>query len=145
MTVYCDTSFLVSFFCEADDNHKPAVELAGRHRAADFLICEVHQIEFPAAVRAAVHREKCAIPEPLARTLINRFDRSINSRLFQRKNLDLRDSVEMTRRLGDSYGWGKKFTSFDLWHLGSAWTFSASVFLTFDSHQKAIAREIGMA
>jgi hypothetical protein len=36
-------------------------------------------------------------------------------------------------------------TSFDLWHLGAAWSLSACAFLTFDQRQRRLAALLGMA
>jgi predicted nucleic acid-binding protein len=145
MIIYCDTSFLVSFLNEEDEKHKLARDLAAKHDQHDFVLCEVHQLELPGAVRAAIHRDIKPIPEHIARRVINRFDRALTGKLFQRKEVNLNDSVNMARSLGDAHGWQKKHTTFDLWHLGSAWALSAGAFLTFDKRQKEIANLIGMA
>ena len=145
MIVYCDTSFLVSFFNEEDVNYLAARELAGKFARHDFVLCEVHQLELPAAVRAATHRGQAPIREHVARRIINRFDRARTSKLFQNKELNLADSVNMARSLGDAHGWREKHTTFDLWHLGAAWSLSAGAFLTFDRRQKRLAELLGMA
>ena len=145
MIVYCDTSFLVSFFNEEDVNHPAARELAGKFARHDFVLCEVHQLELPAAVRAATHRHESPVPEHVARRVINRFDRARTSKLFQHKDVSLADSVSMTRSLGEAHGWREKHTTFDLWHLGAAWSLSAGAFLTFDQRQKRVAALLGMA
>jgi predicted nucleic acid-binding protein len=144
MIVYCDTSFLVSYLNEDDSNYKTARTAAGKWDMHDFVVCEVHLLELPAAVRAAVHRADRAVPEHIARRVINRFDRAVNSKLFLRKHLDMAESVSMARSLGDSYGWKKRHTTFDLWHLSVAWSLSAGVFLTFDERQSEIAEALGM-
>ena len=145
MIVYCDTSFLVSYLNEHDLNHKTARAAAGKWDAHDFVVCEVHLLELPAALRAATHRSEDPIPEHIARRVINRFDRAVNSKLFLRKHLDMADSVNMARSLGDSHGWKKRHTTFDLWHLAAAWSLSAGAFLTFDERQSEIAKLLGMA
>ena len=144
MIVYCDTSFLVSFFNEEDVNYGAARELAGEFARHDFVLCEVHQLELPAAVRAATHRGRSPIPEYVARRVINRFDRARTSKLFQHKEVGLADSVGMARSLGEAHGWREKHTAFDLWHLGAAWSLTAGAFLTFDQRQKRLAALLGM-
>jgi predicted nucleic acid-binding protein len=145
MIVYCDTSFLVSLLNEEDANHTAARRMAAKFDSHDFVLCEVHQLELPAAVRAAVHRAESPIPPHVARRVINRFDRALTSKLFQRKTVDLASSVNMARSLGDAHGWVKRHSSFDLWHLGAAWAMSAGVFLSFDNRQMKIANLLGMA
>jgi predicted nucleic acid-binding protein len=143
--VYCDTSFLVSFFNEEDINYQAARELAGKFARHDFILCEVHQLELPAAVRAAAHRDQSPIPEHIARRVINRFDRAKTGKLFQNKEVSMADSVSMARSLGEAHGWQERHTTFDLWHLAAAWSLSAGAFLTFDKRQKQVAGLLGMA
>ncbi len=146
MIVYCDTSLLVSFLNEEDANHVAARAMAAKFERQDFVLCEVHKLELPAAVRAAIHRKpQAAIPAHVARRVINRFDRALTGKLFQWKELNISESVSMARSLGDAHGWQERHTSFDLWHLGAAWALSAGAFLTFDKRQKKIANLIGMA
>ena len=145
MIVYCDTSFLVSLLNEEDVNYAAARELVDKYRTQDFVVCEVHLLEIPASIRAATHRTMDPIPEHVARRIINRFDRAVNRKVFQRKRLEGDDALNMARSLGEAHGWKERHTSFDLWHLGAAWTLSAGVFLTFDVRQKRIAGLLGMA
>ena len=145
MIVYCDTSFLVSLLNEEDVNYAAARELVDKYRTQDFVVCEVHLLEIPASIRAATHRTMDPIPEYVARRIINRFDRAVNRKVFQRKRLEGDDALNMARSLGEAHGWQERHTSFDLWHLGAAWTLSAGVFLTFDVRQKRIAGLLGMA
>jgi predicted nucleic acid-binding protein len=125
MIVYCDTSFLVSFLHDADANHRMARAMAEKHRAA-------------------VHRKDGPIAEPVARRVINRFDRAVNRKMFQRKRPEGDEALNMARSLGETHGWQERHTTFDLWHLAAAWALSAGVFLTFDKPQKRIATMLGM-
>ena len=138
MIVYCDTSFLVSFFYEYDTNHRPARDLAARFDGENFVLCQTHQLELPAAVRAATHRTQSPLPEHVARLIINRFDRAWNSRMFVRRDLPLDESISMARSLGEAHAWAKRHAGFDLWHLGAAWALGAGAFLSFDDRQKEI-------
>jgi predicted nucleic acid-binding protein len=144
MTVYCDTSFLVSLLNEVDANHRVARDMAAKHRRAEFVVCEVHLLELPASVRAATHRKDGPVPEQVARRVINRFDRAVNRKMFQRKRLEGDEALGMARSLGETHGWKERHTAFDLWHLAAAWALSAGVFLTFDKRQRRIATLLGM-
>ena len=62
MRVYCDTSFLFSYLNEDDVHHAAARARAGRLSGDDFVICEVHLLDLPAAARAATHRDVGAVP-----------------------------------------------------------------------------------
>jgi predicted nucleic acid-binding protein len=140
--VYCDTSFLISWFYDDDSKHKAARDIGAEYDGEDFVLCQVHQLEFPASVRAAVHRAESPLPPQVARAIINRFDRAWNGRDFVRRGLPLEDSVMMARSLGEAHGWTKRHTSFDLWHLAAAWSLGAGAFLTFDERQKEVCRAL---
>ena len=144
MMVYCDTSFLVGFLNEDDANHAAARAQAGQFATDVYVVCEAHLLELPAAVRAAAHRQRGAISPHIAHRVINRFDRAVNGKIFLRKQLDMADSISMARSLGETHGWQKRHTAFDLWHLAAAWSLSAGVFLTFDRRQAALAKNLGM-
>lgn len=145
MIVYCDTSWLLSYLNEDDFNHGAARTAASKLVGHDFVICEVHLLELPAAVRAATHRAQDPVPEHIARRVINRFDRAVTRKILLRKELDMRDSVAMARSLGETHGWNQRHTTFDLWHLAAAWSLSAGTFLTFDKRQGKIAELMGMS
>jgi predicted nucleic acid-binding protein len=142
--VYCDTSWLLSYLNEDDENHSVARATAGKLMGHDFVVCEVHLLELPAAIRAATHRAHDPVPEQVARRVINRFDRAVTRKILLRKEVDMKDSVAMARSLGDTHGWKERHTAFDLWHLAAAWSLSAGVFLTFDQRQAKIAELMGM-
>jgi predicted nucleic acid-binding protein len=143
--VYCDTSWLLSYLNEYDENHHIARNGAAKLTGHDFVICEVHLLELPAAIRAATHRVADPLPQHIARRVINRFDRAVTGKILIRKEVDMRDSVAMARSLGESHGWKEKHTTFDLWHLAAAWSLSVGVFLTFDQRQGKIAGLLGMS
>jgi predicted nucleic acid-binding protein len=143
--VYCDTSWLVSYLNEDDENHAGARTAAGKLIGHDFVVCEVHLLELPAAMRAATHRGEDPVPENIARRIINRFDRAVTGKILIRKELDMKESVAMARSLGETHGWKERHTTFDLWHLADAWTLSAGAFLTFDQRQGKIAGLMGMS
>lgn len=145
MIVYCDTSWLLSYLNEDDENHPAAHSSAGKLAGHDFVVCEVHLLELPAAIRAATHRDRDSVPEHLARRIINRFDRAVTRKILLRREVDMKESVAMARSLGETHGWREKHTTFDLWHLAAAWSLSAGTFLTFDRRQGKIAGLLGMS
>ena len=145
MIVYCDTSWLLSYLNEDDENHAATRADAGKLAGHDFVVCEVHLLELPASIRAATHRAQDPVPVYIARRVINRFDRAVTGKILLRKELDLKESVAMARSLGETHGWKQRHTTFDLWHLAAAWSLSAGTFLTFDQRQGRIARLMGMS
>ncbi len=143
--MFSDTTWLVSYLNEDDQNHAIARAAAWRLAGCDFVVCEVHLLELPAAIRAATHRQQDPVPEHLARRVINRFDRAVTGKILLRKELDMKESVAMARSLGETHGWQERHATFDLWHLAAAWSLSAGVFLTFDQRQARIAALMGMS
>ena len=53
----------------------------------------------------------------LSRSAGRRFDRAVTGKILLRKEVDMKDSVPMARSLGETHGWKKRHTTFDLWHL----------------------------
>jgi hypothetical protein len=51
-----------------------------------------------------------------------------------------RSRISKARFLGETHGWTKRHTAFDLWHLAAAWSLGVGVFLTFDERQKEICK-----
>jgi predicted nucleic acid-binding protein len=145
MIVYCDTSFIFSQLNDDDALHAPANAILRRFSGEEFVVCDIHFLELPAAARVATHRQKDPVPESAARRVINRFDRAVNSRIFLKRPVDMVETVAMARSLGETHGWRERHTAFDLWHLAAAWSFSAAAFLTFDKRQARIAKSLGMA
>ena len=145
MIVYCDTSWLLSYLNEDDENYSAARCSAQKFVGHDFVVCEAHLLELPAALRAATHRTRDPVPGHVARLVINRFDRAVTRKILLRKEVDMKDSVSMARSLGETHGWKEKHTAFDLWHLAAAWSLSSGAFLTFDDRQRKIAKLMGMA
>src|SRR5258708_37444183 len=105
MIVYCDTSWLLSYLNEDDENHATARAAAGKLTGHDFVVCEVHLLELPAAIRAATHRVRDPVPEHIARRLINRCDRAVTGQILLRKEADMKGSGAMARSLGETHGW----------------------------------------
>ena len=110
MIVYCDTSFLISWFYSDDSRQKAARDSSAKYDGEDFVLCQVHQLELPACVRAATHRAESPLANHVARALINRFDSAWNGRDFIRRDVPLDDSIAMSRSLGDAHGWNKPHT-----------------------------------
>jgi predicted nucleic acid-binding protein len=103
--IYCDTSWLLSYLNEDDENHCTARVAAGKLVGHEFVVCEVHLLELPAAIRAATHRAHDPVPENIARRVINRFDRAVTGKVLLRKEVEMKDSVAMARSIGETHGW----------------------------------------
>lgn len=138
MIVYPDTSFIFSLWHEGDVNHSAAQSFFTRHDSASWVWCDLHEVEFPIAVQVATHREKQPLGVAVAQAVIYRAERAAR-RGFQRKELPA-DAKKIAVTLSERYGWKKRLTAFDLWHIGAAFELGCDTFATFDARQSEIAR-----
>lgn len=144
MSLYADTSFWLSLWHEDDENHAQAMNRAKRFRAEPWLWTELHSVEVPCAARAAMHRDREAVPEAVARTIVWRAQRAARSPGMVRRELPLAESVHQVAVLGEAQGWLRRYTAFDLWHVAAAVVLTATWFLTFDERQADLAVKAGL-
>jgi predicted nucleic acid-binding protein len=143
MIVYADTSFWLSFWNERDVNFKAAVDLTRRFRAADWVWCQLLEVEVPAAIRAATHRPEPALSRHVAEKMLHRWRRGAG-RALQKRTLPLQESVSFVETLLEANAWNKRFMALDTWHVAAAWSLNVSTFLTFDGRQAELARSAGL-
>lgn len=138
MIVYPDTSFLFALWQEDDANHAAAQKFFQKHDAATWLWCDLHEIEVPIAAQVATHRQPVALAPHLARQIVFRAERAAR-RGFLRRELPA-GAKKFALALAAQFGWEKRLTAFDLWHLGAAFELGCDTFATFDTRQAAVAR-----
>ena len=143
--LYPDTSFIVSLLNPEDANYNEARSRA-KNLSGGLVICEVHLLEFPAAVRGAIHRKIAPIATSTAQRLLDRFHYLLNTESgWKRKNINLAATVQTAADLGERYGWNRRQTAFDLWHLAAAIDLRSTVFLSFDKRQLEVANQLEIA
>jgi predicted nucleic acid-binding protein len=138
MIVYPDTSFIFSLWHKDDVNHDAAQMFFTGNEPAQWLWCDLHEIEFPVAVQVATHREKNPLQPNIAKAVIFRAQRAAR-RLFLQKELPT-EAKRFALSLAEKHGWKKRLTAFDLWHLGAAFELGCDTFATFDVRQSELAR-----
>lgn len=143
MIIYPDTSFLFSLWHADDVNYACAEKFFYDHESATWLWCDLHEMEFPIAVQMATHLGKNPLAEHIARAVIFRAERAVR-RGFVRRELP-HDAKKFALALAGRYGWQKKLTTLDLWHVGAAFELGCDTFATFDGRQAEIARKAGLA
>ena len=144
MIVYADTSFLLAERIEQDANHKAALKLVERFDGDDWIWCELHDVEVFSTARALTRRRDQPLPRHTARSVVFRVERELRRGYFQKKELPLKDSTERAKALSESYGFLRRHTALDVWHVAAAWCFGANRFVTFDERQAELAEDAGL-
>ena len=144
MTIYADTSFVLAAHLEHDINHRPALAALKKFDGHDWLWCELHDVELYSTARTLTRRVDSPLPVPAARAAIFRIERLVSRKVFQRRELPLTESVARAKSLSESYGWLRKHTALDVWHVAAAWCFGANRFATFDERQAELAEDAGL-
>lgn len=144
MIVYADTSFLLSERIEQDRNFEPARKLRLAYDADDWVWCELHDAEVFSTARGLTRRDEDALPLHTARAVIFRLERELRRNYFQRRELPVAASLSRMMALSEAYGWNRKHTALDIWHVAAAWCFGANRFVTFDERQAALAEDAGL-
>jgi hypothetical protein len=141
LTVYPDTSFILSLWHEDDVNYGAASRVFSSLSKETWLWCELHQLEVPIAAQLATHRPVNPLKDHIARTLVFRAERAVTRGGFLKKQLPL-ESVGFALGLAQAHGWKARHTAIDLWHIGAAWELGATFFATFDERQAGIAKAL---
>ena len=89
-------------------------------------------------------RTRDALPEPAARAAIFRIERQVNRKVFRRRALPLEQSVARVKALSEAYGWLRKHTALDVWHVAAAWCLGVNRFVSFDERQIELAEDAGL-
>jgi predicted nucleic acid-binding protein len=142
--VYADTSFLLAERIEQDANHKAALKLVEEFDQDDWIWCELHDVEVFSTARTLTRRQDQPLPRHTARAVVFRLERELRRGYFQKKELPLKDSTERAKALSESYGFLRRHTALDVWHVAAAWCFGANRFVTFDERQSELAEDAGL-
>ena len=118
MIVYPDTSFILSLWHKDDVNFRAASEFFKTHEHGSWLWCDLHELEVPIAAQMATHRDRQPLLPHIARAIVFRAERAAR-RGFLRRELP-GDARKFALSLAAQYGWKKKLTTLDLWHVGAA-------------------------
>lgn len=136
---YCDTSFLASLYLK-DDNHIPAVKLAGKFKQAIpyTLLAELELIN---ASRRSAER-KIINAQDLASTL-SQIERDIADGFLVRTPINQSDQYKLAMDISKRRA-GLLCRSLDILHVSTAVLVGAEVFASFDVRQKQLAEAEGL-
>lgn len=71
-------------------------------------------------------RQDQPLPRHTAWAVVFRLERELRRGYFQKKELPLKDSTERAKALSESYGFLRRHTALDVWHVAAAWCFGAN-------------------
>ena len=138
MSIYADTSFLVSLYIP--DNHSPEAEHQMASNPAMWLT-PLHVAEWTHAVEQQVFRGVAARAE--ADIVYEQFQQHRESGLWI--EVALSDSVfELCAQLARGYAARLGVRTLDTLHVASALELRAESFWTFDDRQKKLVRAVGL-
>ncbi len=138
MTIYADSSFLVSIYIP--DRHSDEAE---RRMASNPVVwlTPLHVAEWIHAVEQHVFRRQVSRSE--ADRVHERFQQQRDSRLWKEVALP-ETAFDLCARLGQRYGARLGLRTLDTLHVASALELKAGRFWTFDERQKKLARAAGL-
>lgn len=139
MSVYADTSFLVSLY--APDVHSPAASRYILRSELPILLTPLSELEFSNALRLRIFRRELGSEEVKLASAAFRADmdagilglKSLSAATFERAKLIVRHRTET---LG--------IRTLDVLHVASALVLHADTFCTFDRNQRQLAKAEGM-
>jgi predicted nucleic acid-binding protein len=138
--VCCDTSFLYSVYGH-DTNTSHALDALKKLRQPITLTL-LNEFEFLNALRLSIFRK--VITSEMAAAIVAAFeaDLELGRIVLDQTNLTL--LLLEAKRLSSIYTISAGFRTFDIIHVAGALHLKADKFLTFDSNQQGLARELGL-
>jgi hypothetical protein len=138
--VCCDTSFLFSLY--GRDTNTPAAMAEVQRLAQAISLTVLNEFELLNAIRFAQFRQVLSIAG--ATNIITAFEADIAGGRLVVEQANLAAIVTEARRLSGLHTASDGHRSFDLLHVAASSVLGASVFLSFDSNQRTLARAAGL-
>lgn len=144
--IYADTSFIVASKVRRDNYFEAALNFYETHAEEVWLWSPWHRVEVFNSIRQLTcHPEaKRRLREPEARALIHRIETDVRVGYFTHVEADWRDVLRSASELSVAHGFNLAVRAADLLHLAYARELAASLFVTFDLNQLALAEAAGM-
>lgn len=142
MTIYADTSFLVSFLYAGDLNHAKSKQFFRSHGADIWLISAWSQFETVSALRSlclASNGPKAAFIAGVCQL----FKRLQRDRLFAQAKTDWDGAFREANRLSAALSFQIKARAGDSLHVALLAQFKPDLFVTFDKDQSVLAAALG--
>lgn len=140
MSLYADTSFLVSYYI-ADANSTRA-EAVFRSLADPLLFTGLHRLEIKNAIGLSLFRKLITVNE--AQRALADLQRDLRARLLIATTVDWRPILRSASLLAEQHAPTIGSRSLDVLHVAAAKRLSATTFFSFDSRQRALAQAVGL-
>ena len=151
MSAYADTNFLTSLYLprvHSSSAQRLLADYLRRHDAA-LPFTPLHRLEFRNAIRLAVFRQAALGEPPVDRTAARRVqvenEADLSERVFiEHTPIDWTEALRQAEILSKAHTEDKGFRSLDLLHVGTALSFGAKEFFTFDRGAGQLAKLAGL-
>ncbi len=139
MKIYLDTSALIKLYII--ENGSVLINEITAKNAAPLPVWALHIIEFHNALKLKVFREELIAEE--AGYLSTLFKERKKAGIYYTPELDREDHTDLCLKYTD---FSSKFgcRSLDIMHVAAASLFKVDQFITFDSRQADLAKEVGL-
>jgi predicted nucleic acid-binding protein len=140
MVVYADTSFLVTLYVIQPDTNRAVAHL--QREKASLSFTPFHRQELRNAIRLCVFREY--ITNDQCRHVLREVDIDLAEGILAHTPLPWTETLQKAEELGASHTESMGVRSLDILHVASALALKATIFLTLDSRQRALADAAGL-
>ncbi|MEW6304720.1 MAG: type II toxin-antitoxin system VapC family toxin [Verrucomicrobiota bacterium] len=140
MTTYIDTAILAKLYCPETDSDKATALV--QNWDPPFIFTHLHELELRTALRLKAFRKEITL-EVLAEAL-ERLDEDIASGFLRRPSYDFQQVHREAERISAAHAATFGCRTLDILHVAAALSVGATDFVTYDLHQKKLAKETGM-
>ena len=146
MTIYADSSFLVSSRFKGDVFHQKAVDYYETRETDFWLWSPWHRVEVANALRQLTRNDapERALTMAEARALIKRLEDDVRCEYLNHVEADWRDVLRCANEISIANAFNVPCRAADLLHVAYAVELSAELFVSFDDDQLAIAQAAGL-
>ena len=139
MSIYADTSFLVSLYVL--DAHSPEASNYMQRAELPILLTPLNELEFVNALHLRIFRKD--LKEGEAKSAIALFRKDMEAGILGLRSLSA-STFERAKSIARRRTASSGTRTFDVLHVASALVLQANTFCTFDRNQRQLAKEEGL-
>ena len=140
MDVYFDSAIIVKLYVQ-EANSPVAIQLVVGY-SAPYLLTQWQLLEVKNAIRLKAFRAEIT-PAQMGQS-ISAFDQDVAAGRWQRPSHDVAAIEQKTEELSATHALTLGCRTLDIIHVAAALAVNAKDFVTFDSRQAALARQVGL-
>ena len=146
MTIYADTSFLLSYNVRQDQSYTRARDYYERHQDEIWAWSPWHRVEVFNSIRQlTLHpNRKRRLRKAEAKALIWRVEHDVRVGYFTHQEADWRDVLRTASEISAGHSLSLSCRSADLLHVAYAKELGADLMVGFDTDQLALADAVGL-